>query len=342
MKKSVRIREMEKFKSLSLNELCLSLCENKKTLIIFHVRPDADAVGSAFALRELLLTMGIQAYCVCSDELPEKLAFIADGTQGSVLLEDDMRIDYERIISVDSASPVQLGSLFNRLHRDIDIMIDHHSSGTVYAAHYVDFNAAATGEIIYKIAKKLVSMGKIDSIPSRTVNCVYAALSSDTGGFKFSNVKASTHKLAAELINLGAEHVEIDRMLFDTKSMIQIQVEGEAARRLKTCNNGKVAWISIPYSLREELSARDEHLDTVIEIARSLSGVEVSLSIRENADRASYRVSMRSVTDFDVSYVCARFGGGGHKSSAGCTVKASSIEEAEQKLIAEIARLWNL
>jgi phosphoesterase RecJ-like protein len=184
-------------------------------------------------------------------------------------------------------------------------------------------------------------MGKINAIPSRVINCVYAALSSDTGGFKFSNVTASTHKLAAELIKLGAEHTEIDRMLYDSKSIIQIRVEGEAARRLKTCNNGKVAWISIPYSLREELSARDEHLDTVIDIARSLYGVEVSLSIRENADRESYRVSMRSVSDFDVSYVCARFGGGGHKSASGCTVKAASIEEAEQKLIAEIARLWD-
>ena len=102
-----------------------------------------------------------------------------------------------------------------------------------------------------------------------------------------------------------------------------------------------LAWVSIPYSLREKLGARDEHLDTVIDVPRSLEGVEVSLSIRENADRASYRVSMRSVTDFDVSYACARFGGGGHKSAAGCTVKASSIEEAEEKVISEIARLWD-
>ena len=76
-------------------------------------------------------------------------------------------------------------------------------------------------------------------------------------------------------------------------------------------------------------------------MARSLAGVEVALSIRENADRATYRVSMRSMTDFDVSYVCARFGGGGHKRAAGCTVTASSITEAEQKVISEIARLWN-
>ena len=160
---------MERFKTLSINELCSSLCENKKTLIMFHVRADADAVGSAFALRELLYVMGIQAYCVCSDELPEKLAFLTDGTQGSVLLEDGMRLDYERIISVDSASPVQLGGLFNRLHRDIDIMIDHHANGIPYAANYIDPEASSTGEIIYKIAKKLVKTSKIDEIPTRVI-----------------------------------------------------------------------------------------------------------------------------------------------------------------------------
>ena len=332
---------MERFKALSLDELCLSLCENKKTLIIFHVHPDADAVGSAFALREIFKMMDIQSYCACSDELPERLEFLTDGVQGSVLLEDDMRLDYERIISVDSATPAQLGELFNRLHRDIDIMIDHHASGTVYAANYIDPCASSTGEIIYKIAKKLVKMGKIDSIPTRVINCVYEAISSDTGGFKFSNVTASTHKLAAELIKLGAEHTEISRLLFDTKSIIQIRVEGEAARRLKTCKDGKISWISIPYSLCEELSARNEHLDTVIDIARSLEGVEVSFSLRENEDRKTFRVSMRSVTDFDVSYVCARFGGGGHKSASGCTVTAQSIEEAEEKVVYEIERLWN-
>ena len=144
---------MEKFKSLSLDELCLSLCENKRTLILFHVRPDADAVGSAFALSELLRIMGIQAYCACSDELPDKLAFLADGTQGSVLLEDDMRLDYERVISVDSASPVQLGGLFNRLHKDIDIMIDHHLNGTPYAVSYVDASAPAVVRLFIELQK---------------------------------------------------------------------------------------------------------------------------------------------------------------------------------------------
>ena len=331
----------ENFKSLSLDELCFSLCENKRTLIIFHVRSDADAVGSAFALRELFRIIGVQSYCACADELPERLAFLTDGVQGSVLLEDDMELDYERIISVDSANPAQLGSLFNRLHKDIDIMIDHHASGTPYADNYIDSSASATGEIIYRVVKRLVELGGIDAVPPRILSCVYAAISSDTGGFRFSNATPDTYGLAAELIGQGVDHAEINRLLFESKSLTQIRVEGEAAKRLKTCAEGRVAWISIPYSVREELSAEDEHMGTVIDVARSLTGVEVAIAIRENADRKTYRASLRSATDFDVSYVCARFGGGGHKSAAGCTVTASNIIEAEQKIIAEVARRWN-
>ena len=328
------------FKQLSLDELCFSLCEDKKTLILFHVRADADAVGSAFALRELLRMMGIQSYCACSDELPERLQFLTDGVQWSVLLEDDMRLDYERIISVDSATPMQLGSLFNRLHKDIDIMIDHHAMGTVYADNYIDVEASSTGEIIYRVAKRLLGMGKIEFIPERVVNCVYAAISSDTGGFRFSNATPETYRLGAELLSLGIDHAQINHQLFEMKSLTQIKVEAAAASRLRTCADGKVAWISLPYAVCEELGATEEHLGTVIDIARSLEGVEVALVIKE-ANPGVYRASLRSTTDFDVSYICARFGGGGHKRAAGCTVSAANIIEAEQKVIAEIARRWD-
>lgn len=329
---------MESFKRLSLDELCFSLCESKKTLIIFHVHSDADAVGSAFALREIFRVLGIPAYCACAEELPERLQFLTDGVQGSVLLEEDMRLDCERIISVDSATPAQLGELFNRLHKDIDLMIDHHSSGTPYADNYIDADASSTGEIIYRVVNRLVELGALDAIPPRVISCVFAAVSSDTGGFRFSNATPDTYRLGAELIELGAEHDEISRQLFECKSYTQILVEGEGARRLKTIVDGRIAWISFPYSVQQELCAESEHLGTLIDIVRSLVGVEIALVVRENSDRATYRVSMRSATDFDVSYVCARFGGGGHKKASGCTLAAASIQEAEQKVLAEIVR----
>ncbi len=329
---------MIQFKALSLDTLCQRLCENKRTLIIYHIRSDADAVGSAFALKELLRIMGVQAYCACSDEIPERLQFLADGSQGSVLLEEGLPIDYERVISVDSASPSQLGELFLRLRRDVDIMIDHHAKGSTYADNYIDAEASATGEIIYYIAKRLLQMGEIEEIPPRVTNCIYAAISSDTGGFRYANATPRAMRVGAELIEAGVDSAELNRLLFDSKSLKQIQAEGEAIRRLRLHMDGRVASTLMPYSVKSAMGFEDEHLGTLVEIPRSVFGVDVAFAIKQETEANSFRVSMRSAIDFDVSKICAIFGGGGHMRASGCTVQAESILDAEAKILAEIEK----
>ncbi len=327
---------MSKLLPLSLDELCERLCQNHKTLIAFHAKPDGDAIGSAFALRELLRLMDIPAICVCADEVPERLSFLVDGVQGSVVPEEGMIMDHERVISVDSAAPEQLGGLYNTLHKYIDIMIDHHAMGTVYADNYIVPEAAATGEIIYDIAWRLLEMGKISEIPPRVINLVYAAICADTGCFKYSNTSPKTFRVAAELVEQGAEREEINRRLFEAKTYKQIVAEGEAARRLTLHNGGKIASVTFPYTSKYSLSLSDEHLETIIEIPRSISGVLVAFSVRQSEDKPIYRVSMRSCGDFDVSRVCALFGGGGHIKAAGCTVEAASIRDAEEMIVRAI------
>lgn len=327
---------MGKFRSLGFEELCDRLAERKKTLIVYHVRSDADAVGSAFALRELFSMMDIQAVCACSDEVPARLTFISEGIQGSVVLDDDLIIGHERVISVDSASPQQLGSLFNRLHRDIDIMIDHHGQGTVYADYYVSPDAAATAEIIYDIAREFRKRGLIDAIPVRVCNFIYAGITSDTGGFRHANVTPRTHMIAAELISAGADSADINHRLFESKTLKQVKAEGEAARRLRLYDNGRFAVVSIPYSSKFSLGLNDESMETVIDVPRSVAGVEVAVSIRQPERENLFRVSMRSMGDIDVSKICCKFGGGGHMRASGCTLEAQNIEDAEEKIISAV------
>ena len=329
---------MSSFQSLSLREVCELLCEPKRTLIVYHVRPDADAVGSAFALRELLVCMKIPAVCACADEVPERLRFLSEAVQGSVLLDDELRIDHERVISVDSASPAQLGELFHRLHRDIDLMIDHHATGTVYANSYIDPTAAATGEILYAIAKELVAMGRIAQIPHRVIACVYAAISSDTGCFRYANVTPATLRCAAELLEAGADAVDINHRLFESKTPKQVVAEGEAARRLHLHADGRVASVCFPYSAKKVLELSDEHLETIIDIPRSVAGVEVAFSVRQPETETCFRASLRSNCEFDVAAVCAEFGGGGHKRAAGCSVEAVDIGEAERRILEAILK----
>ncbi len=326
---------IQRFKEFTLDELCERLCENKKTLIIYHVRSDADAVGSAFALRRILTELGIPAYCACSDEIPQRLRFISEGMQGSALLEEGMVIDYERVISVDSASPSQLGELFGRLHKDIDIMIDHHASGSAYADGFIDSGASATGEIIYKVAKRLCELSLLEDIPFDVKNCVYAAISSDTGGFRYANATPTAYRIAAELVESGVDTAEINRLLFDSKPLSQLRAEGEAVRRLRIHEGGRVASTLIPFSVRREMGLSEEDLGTLVDIPRSVSGVEIAFVVKEEQD-GSCRISMRSASEFDVSEICKAFGGGGHKRASGCTVVASGVEEAEKLILMEI------
>lgn len=329
---------IEHFRKLSLEEIAEELAKPKATFILFHVRSDADAVGSAFALRELLRVMGVPVYCACSDEIPERLNFLVDGVQGSVLLGEDVIFDHERVVSVDSASPSQLGPLFSRLHKDVDIMIDHHAVGGVYADNYIDPTAAATGEIIYELAQILQRKGYIEQIPPRTLACIYAAVSEDTGSFRYSNTTPKTLRIAAELMESGVDTAMINSLLYDSKSFIQLKAEGEAMNSLSLYFDGRVASVLFPYALKKRLDAEDEHLETLIDVARSVSGVEVAFVVKQSNEEPTFRVSMRSKEEVDVSAICARFGGGGHKRAAGCTIEASSAEQAEKMVLAEISK----
>ena len=326
------------FEKLTLDAVCDRLCENKKTLIVYHVRSDADAVGSAFALREILRIMGIPAICICEDEVPQRLRFLSEDAQGSVVVDEGMELGHERVISVDSASPSQLGGMFERLRKDVDLMIDHHGTGTVYADNYIDTTASATGEIIYAIAKKLRSDGRIRDIPPHVINCIYAAISSDTGGFRFANVTPTTHRIAAELLEAGADATDINHRLFSSKTLKQVVAEGEAARRLKLHFGGRIASVTIPYSSMRDLELCEENLETVIDVPRSVGGVEVAFSVRQPSSKNIFRVSMRSSVDFDVAAVCRKFGGGGHVRAAGCSVEARDISEAEAIIINAVTK----
>jgi phosphoesterase RecJ-like protein len=324
-----------------MDELCERVCKPKNTLIVYHVRSDADAVGSAFALREILMAMSIPTLCVCADEVPERLRFLTDSAQGSVVLDDGIDIDHDRVISVDSASPEQLGSLYKKLHYDMDVMIDHHGTGTPYADHYIDPDAAATGEIIYTLAKRLVERGDLSEIPKRALMCIYAAICSDTGSFRFANVTPKTFRIAAELLEAGVQGDEICRALYESKSEKQVRAEGEAARRLLIRDGGKIASVTFPYTSKHSLALSDEHLETIIDIPRSIYGVEVAFCVKQPEQNNTFRVSMRSAGDIDVAAICAKFGGGGHKRAAGCTVEACHIDDAEEKILEAIRSVMN-
>lgn len=318
---------------LSFEELCERLELAQNTLILFHRNPDADAVGSAFALKSVLESLGSRAWCVCSGEVPARLRFLMNGEQESVLPESvPENFEIERIVSVDSASVSQLGGLFELYNGQIAFMIDHHASGEPYADAYVRPDAAATGEILFDIVKKFATEEKLE-ITYELCTDLYAAISADTGCFRYSNVTPDTHARAAELVASGIDCAEINHKLFECKTMEQLRAQAAGISNLQVFADGQIAVVTFPYALKAALGLSDEHLETLIDVARSLIGVKVAISIRQPGTDGTFRVSTRSNCDYDVAALCAKFDGGGHKKAAGCTVYATDMDDAVNKIV---------
>ena len=321
------------FSSITADHIAKALFEKDNIIILFHHNPDGDATGSAFALKSFLCNVGKRAYCLCPDEIPERLKFISDGLQESVLATS-LPEDFvpELVVSVDSASPSQLSALYEQYHGKIDIMIDHHGKGIPYADNYIVPTASSCGELIYEIIEKMADMLSCD-ISLEVKSRIYAAISSDTGCFRYSNVTPSTHMIAAKLIESGVNSADINHKLFGMKSLKQMQVEHAGFERMNLHLGGRLAIITFPYDLKAQYGAENEHLETLVDVARCIRGVEVAAVIKQPEAENKFRVSMRSSCDLDVSEICALYGGGGHARAAGCTISADSVLSAEMTIV---------
>lgn len=330
------IEEKIDFRALSINEAADRLMGAERVLILFHVNPDGDATGSAFALRHSLEAIGKSAWCISASEVPDRLLFAMSDTQSSSLYENIPEgFSPDLIVSVDTASPSQLGALYEIYKDKIDLMIDHHAKGTVYADNYIVPGASSCGEVLCSIVDVLFERTGAE-MPRRVCELIYTALSADTGCFRYNNTAPSSHTLAARLIARGVDSADINHKLFGIKTLKQMQVEHAGFERMNFYAGGRIAMIAFPYDLKNQYGATDENLETLIDVARCVKGVEVAAVIKQPTEENKFRVSMRSSCDFDVSDVCAHYGGGGHERAAGCTISADSILAAEMAMVVAI------
>lgn len=327
---------MSEFRSLTLAETAELLPSGEDTLILLHRHPDGDAIGAGFALKLILEAMGCRVLCSCDDEIPERLAFLVGGMQEGIRA-DSLPADFTptRILAVDSASPAQVGEQYTRYAGRIDLMIDHHERGERYADGYVDGTASSAGELIHRLSRELLATGRLSEIPAGVERLLYAAISSDTGCFRYSNASPAAHKAAAALLEAGFDAADLNHRLFGVKSHKLLLAEKLGFDRLRLFAGGRIGIVDMPIEVKRQNGLSDEHLDTLVDVARGLQGVQVAAAIRQPGDEGVYRVSMRSSCHVDVSAVCAAFGGGGHVKAAGCTVICDGGIDAVVELIAE-------
>ncbi len=320
------------YRDLSAAEIIATLSRPAPTLVLCHARPDADALGSAMALALWLVQKGSKARVVCADEIPERLRFLTKDVQESILLSSvPAGFENARVITVDTASPAQLGDLWEHFKDRISLMIDHHARGVRYADGWIT-ECAATGEMVYDL---IADSG--EDMSAKCSELLYAAISSDTGGFRYSNTTPGTHLRAAVLLESGIDAARINHLLLEVKSQKILAAEAEGFKHLHLYEEGRIAIVVFPYECKRALSLLDEHLETLIDVARRVSGVEIAAAIRQPSEESVFRLSTRASVDFDVSAVCALFGGGGHPRAAGATLTGfANMAQAEAAVLAAI------
>lgn len=315
---------------ISVEECADILLGIEHPLILCHIRPDGDTVGTAVALAKIYKALGKKAEIACANPIPERLAFILDG------IEVTGDVDGRCCVAVDVASPSQLGALYER---DIEIAcaIDHHQSSTPYAPHLTMGEASSAGEVLYDILALLEERGLI-KLTEEIARPLYASISSDTGCFAYSNTREKTHIVASRLIGTGIDSADINHSLFHSKSREQIMAESFTGSKISLAEGGRVAYSCITIADLDSLGLSIEHFEAAIDIIRSVRGVEVAIYAKEVAP-GEYKFSLRS-TGVPVSRVAEHFGGGGHLRAAGFSVKTEDIESTIKEVLDLTSRLF--
>jgi phosphoesterase RecJ-like protein len=309
-------------KMLSLSETVAWLKENDFFLILTHRRPDGDALGSAGALAQGLREFGKTAYVLFNPETtPRYACFVED----YIAPEDYVT---KNIIAVDTASADLLPKNAAIYKDSVSLCIDHHKSNMMYAERlYLDANRASCGEIIFEILMMISG-----SVSSASAECLYVALSTDTGCFSFGNTTANTLYVASLLIEAGAPSKELNKRLFRTKTHERISLEGMLFCGLEYFFDGKVAIASITLDMLKASGADEDDMDDIAAIPGSIEGVCVGITIRELLSEHDCKVSVRTRTPYDAQAICAHFGGGGHNQAAGF-VAEKTIGEIKAELM---------
>lgn len=311
----------------TLAEIAGILAGAEKILILTHDRPDGDTLGSAFAIKHSLAGKDVRV--ACSDPVPARLAFIADGAR-ELRPGADFRPDL--VVAVDCAETGMMGEYGRIYGASADIKIDHHRTSVPFAKYnYIDADAAACAEIIYELVLLLGDM------TCKAALALYSGIATDTGCFKFRNVSPESHRIAAELLRYDFDAGKINNLLFECKSASEIRATKAALNTLHYYADGKIAVVCFSDELKKANAITDEDLSALNSLPREIDGVELGVTIKQiDGDATHYKVSMRSGETVDASALCAHFGGGGHLRAAGCEIEAATAEEAENTVISYV------
>jgi bifunctional oligoribonuclease and PAP phosphatase NrnA len=319
--------------------LAAALVPGQRVCLTTHVNPDGDGLGSEAGLAHLLRGQGIEAVVTNPTPTPPRFAFLFDdlaGVDRSAEAVRELR-RAQAIVVLDIADLGRLGMLGDTVRaRGVPVAcVDHHVGAGVLpdGPRYLDAGAAATGELVFEIA---VANGW--TLTREAARGLYVAILTDTGGFRFSNTRPRTLRVAAELLETGVDPEQIYLEVYARAPEGRPRLFAEALQTLVVEPEYGLAWVTVPPGAIERLGVSSDDLEGVVEFPRSIEGVRMALLFRE-VSQGRVKVSLRSVGKVDVAAFAKAFGGGGHTKAAGLAIPGSLAEVQSAVLTAARAYL---
>jgi len=314
----------------------LLLATPKKIAIIPHRGPDGDAMGSTLGLYHFLIKNNHQATVIAPNDFPDFLAWLP-GSETVKIFEKDT----ENCTKILEEAEIIFTLDFNAFHRTGEmehtlakltapfIMIDHHQKPDDYAAYmYSDTTFGSTCEMVYNFISFL---DKKQDLDKTIATCIYTGILTDSGSFRFPGTTGNTHRIIAELIDLGVENTQIPVLLFDNSSYSRLQLLGRALQNLKVFEEYKTSYTTLTQAELDSFHYVKGDTEGIVNYGLSIKGIAFTAIFIENKDENIIKISFRSQGGFDVNqFARDHFNGGGHSNAAGGRSEVS-MEETVKK-----------
>ena len=302
---------------------------SKKILLLSHMNPDGDTLGSMCAMYSMIYNrFKIKADMNVVSNVPYNYKFLPNIDLAQRYF--DKSLVYDLVITLDVASierVIDSQIFFER--GKCTVNIDHHKTNPKFGDYQIiEPDSSSCGEVLYNYFKN--NNWKIDK---DSAICLYTAIMTDTGNFKFENTSANAFRAVADLVEIGANPNYIYKKCYETKTKNFVLFQNYCVNKAQFLENNKIAYTTVYKKDLEKFSAGDDYTDGIAETLRAIDTTEVAFVAKE-VDTKLTKISMRS-KQIDVAKICSEFGGGGHTFAAGCTIKAS-VKDSIKKLLKEI------
>jgi len=319
--------------NLIQNKIIEAIRNNLVFLLLTHVNPDGDALGSLVAMRRVLAGPGKECSVLFPGEIPPQYRFLIAAEEIVPSLPPRQKWDVVFLLDIPSASrlPVSLRGEVPPCKELINI--DHHATNDIDGTlNWIDPSASSVGEMLFRLFDDAGY-----AISPHVATALYTAILTDTGSFQFPNTTSFSLKVAACLVDYGADPAYVADKVYGSHSVRKYRLLGRALETLQTCCSGRVAYMWVTKEMLQELGASIVQTDGFVDYPREIEGVEVAILFKQETDKEEVKVSLRSRGKLvEVRRVAEKFHGGGHPAAAACTL-TGSVDPVQQRVLQAVA-----